>query len=146
MMKEDNIAALNIFKEFLVKHKHRKTPERFALLEKVYAFERHFSAETLYESMQHEYRVSLATVYNTLELLLEAGLVIRHQFDGLSAEYEKSLGANIHNHAVCMVCGKVKEFTDKKIKKAIQSKEFASFNSTHYSLYVYGVCKKCSKK
>jgi Fur family ferric uptake transcriptional regulator len=145
-MKEENASVINIFKEFLVKHKHRKTPERFAILEKIYAFEGHFDAETLYESMQNEYRVSLATVYNTLELLLEAGLVIKHQFDALSAQYEKAIGSNIHNHSVCIVCGKVKEFTDKKIKKAIQSKEFANFQSTHYSLYIYGVCKKCSKK
>jgi Fur family ferric uptake transcriptional regulator len=145
-MKEENLSAINIFKEFLVKHKHRKTRERFAILEKIYAFEGHFNAEILYESMQNEYRVSLATVYNTLDLLLEAGLVIKHQFDGLSAQYEKALGSNIHNHSVCIVCGKVKEFTDKKIKKAIQSKEFANFQSTHYSLYIYGVCKKCSKK
>ena len=145
-MKEENASAHSIFKEFLATHQHRKTPERFAILEKIYTLEGHFDAETLYESMQQEYRVSLATVYNTLDLLLEAGLVIKHQFDGLSAQYEKSLGANIHNHAVCTVCGKVKEFTDKKMRKAIQSKEFANFKSTHYSLYVYGVCKKCSKK
>ncbi|MEA4981476.1 MAG: Fur family transcriptional regulator [Paludibacter sp.] len=145
-MKEENIPAINIFKEYLAKHKHRKTPERFAILEKIYAFEGHFDAETLFESMQNEYRVSLATVYNTLDLLLESGLVIKHQFDGLSAQYEKALGSNIHNHSVCIVCGKVKEFTDKKIRKAIQSKEFANFQSTHYSLYIYGVGKKCSKK
>lgn len=145
-MKEESIPAINIFKEYLAKHKHRKTPERFAILEKIYAFEGHFDAETLFESMQNEYRVSLATVYNTLDLLLESGLVIKHQFDGLSAQYEKALGSNIHNHSVCIVCGKVKEFTDKKIRKAIQSKEFANFQSTHYSLYIYGVCKKCSKK
>lgn len=145
-MKEENITANSIFKEFLIKHKHRQTPERYAILEKIYTFEGHFSAESLYESMKDEYRVSLATVYNTLDVLLEAGLVIRHKFEGLSAEYEKSLGTNIHNHAVCISCGNVREFTDNKIKKAIQSKEFASFNSTHYSLYVYGVCKKCSKK
>lgn len=145
-MKEENVPAINIFKDYLAKHKHRKTPERFAILEKIYAFEGHFDAETLFESMQNEYRVSLATVYNTLDLLLESGLVIKHQFDGLSAQYEKALGSNIHNHSVCIVCGKVKEFTDKKIRKAIQSKEFANFQSTHYSLYIYGVCKKCSKK
>lgn len=145
-MKEESTPAVNIFTEYLLKHKHRKTPERFAILEKIYTLEGHFDAETLFGCMQNDYRVSLATVYNTLDLLLEAGLVIKHQFDGLSAQYEKAIGSNIHNHSVCIVCGKIKEFTDKKIRKAIQSKEFANFNSTHYSLYVYGVCKKCSKK
>ena len=64
--------------------------------------------------MIDEYRVSLATVYNTLDLLLEAGLLIKHQFDGQPAEYEKSIGTTIHNHAVCTICGHVKEFTDKR--------------------------------
>ena len=55
---------------------------------KIYTFDKHFDAETLYNSMIDEYRVSLATVYNTLDLLLEAGLLIKHQFDGQPAEYE----------------------------------------------------------
>lgn len=145
-MKEEVNTAIEIFTDYLVKRKHRKTPERFAILEKAYSFVGHFDAETLYKSMLNEYRVSLATVYNTLELLLDAGVIIKHQFDGQAAEFEKSIGAKIHHHLVCMVCGKIKEFTDKKIKRAIQSKTFASFESSHYSLYVYGMCKKCMKK
>lgn len=146
-MKEESPypSITHIFTDYLIKNKHRKTPERFAILNKVYSMDVHFNAETLFESMQDEYRVSLATIYNTLDLLLDAGLVVKHQFDGQPAQYEKALGSNIHNHSVCTVCGKVKEFTDKKIRKAIQSKVFANFESTHYSLYIYGVCKKCKK-
>jgi Fur family transcriptional regulator, ferric uptake regulator len=146
-MKEENPlpAAIGIFTEYLIKNKHRKTPERYAILEKVYGTEGHFNAETLFESMKDNYRVSLATVYNTLDLFLEIGLIVKHQFDGQPAQYEKALGLNMHHHSVCTVCGKIKEFTDKKIRKAIQSKVFTNFQSTHYSLYVYGVCKKCRK-
>ena len=147
-MKEESVhpSATGIFTEYLIKKKHRKTPERYAILDKIYSLDTHFDAETLFEMMQNEYRVSLATVYNTLELLLDAGLVVKHQFDGQSAEYEKAIGGNIHHHSVCTVCGKIKEFTDKKIRNAVQSKNFANFESTHYTLYVYGVCRKCSKK
>jgi Fur family ferric uptake transcriptional regulator len=147
-MKEESIqpSARSIFTEYLINHKHRKTPERYAILDKIYSLETHFDAETLYGMMQKEYRVSLATVYNTLELLLDAGLIVKHQFDGLSAEYEKALGGSIHHHLVCTMCGHVKEFTDKKIRKSVQSREFASFKSSHYTLYVYGICKKCNKK
>ncbi|GAB1417086.1 Fur family transcriptional regulator [Paludibacter sp.] len=145
-MKEENISVTNILTDYLTRRKYRKTPERYAILDKIYSIDGHFDAESLYESMQNEYRVSLATIYNTLDLLSNAGLVIKHQFDGFSAQYEKSFGTHIHNHSVCIVCGAIKEFTDKKIKKAIQAKEFANFQSTHYSLYIYGKCKKCRNK
>ncbi len=135
-----------LFTEYLIRHKHRKTPERYAILEKIYSIDGHFNAEELYELMQNDYRVSLATVYNTLDILLDAALIVKHQFDGQPAQYEKALGASMHNHSVCTVCGRIKEFTDKKIYQAIQAKEFANFKSSHYSLYVYGVCKKCQKK
>lgn len=147
-MKDENPLpfARSIFTEYLVKNKHRKTPERYAILDKIYEMEGHFNAETLYESMKDDYRVSLATVYNTLELILNVGLIVKHQFDGQPAQYEKALGSTVHHHSVCTVCGRIKEFTDKKIRNAVQSKTFANFESTHYSLYVYGVCRKCKKK
>lgn len=147
-MKEEQLqpSPTALFTEYLIRHKHRKTPERFAILEKIYSIDGHFNAETLYEEMQNEYRVSLATVYNTLDILHEASLIVKHQFDGQPAQYEKALGSSMHNHSVCTVCGRIKEFTDKKILQAIKAKEFANFESTHYSLYIYGICKKCQKK
>ncbi len=145
-MKEDNISVNNIFSDYLSKHNHRRTPERFAILEKIYSLDNHFVAEDLYRLMKNEYRVSLATIYNTLDLLFEAGLVVKHQFKGMAAQYERSIGKNIHHHTVCIVCGRVKAFSDKRIRTAIQSKKFANFESTHYSLYLYGMCKKCKKK
>lgn len=148
VMKEENTAQIvkNIFTDYLIKNQHRKTPERYAILEKIYSLEGHFDAEQLFEHMQHEYRVSLATVYNTLELLYDVGLVIKHQFDNQSAKYEKALGASVHHHLVCNHCGKVKEFTDKKIRQSIQNKQFSTFQATHYTLYVYGICGKCKSK
>lgn len=137
----------DIFTKYLEDHKNRKTPERFAILEQIYAYEGHFNAEDLFNTMQEDYRVSLATVYNTLELLLKCQLIIKHQFGGQLAQYEKSFGvSSIHHHLICTRCGAVKEFSDKKIRTAIQNKKFAQFNTTHYSLYLYGCCKKCRQE
>ena len=133
----------DIFTQFLAERKHRKTPERYAILAHIFSHEGHFNAELLYNAMQKEYRVSLATVYNTLELLLESRLIVKHQFGEQIAQYEKTFGNIIHNHLVCTKCGKVKEFSDKKIRAAIQSKHFVHFEPTHYSLYLYGLCSKC---
>lgn len=133
------------FTEYLKKHKHRKTPERFAILEHIYSFDGHLNADTLYSRMQDEYRVSLATIYNTLELLLDAKLIIKHQLGGQFAQYEKALASNTHHHLVCSNCGKIKEFSDKQIRTSIQLKKFAHFQMTHYSLYLYGLCNKCKE-
>lgn len=144
-MKEESTfdGIKEILDNYLIEKKHRKTPERYAILKEIYEHEGHFNAEMLYNRMQNKYRVSLATIYNTLELLLECNLIIKHQFGEQVAEYEKTFGAGIHHHIVCTNCGKVKEFSDKGIRTAIQSKRFANFELTHYSLYLYGICKKC---
>ncbi|MDR0371201.1 MAG: transcriptional repressor [Prevotellaceae bacterium] len=136
----------NIFTQYLIANKHRKTFERYAILEQAYQLDEHFNAESLYSMMKEEHRVSLATVYNTLELLIDAQLIVKHQFGRQEAQYEKTFGNKIHNHLVCTNCGKIKEFSDKAIRSAIQAKEFPDFRKTHYSLYVYGLCKKCLNK
>lgn len=133
----------DIFTEYLKKHKHRKTPERYAILEHINSYDGHFNAEILYNLMQKDYRVSLATVYNTLELLLDCKLIVKHQLGGQFAQYEKVFGNNTHNHLICTNCGKVKEFSDKQLRVSIQGRKFAHFYSSHYSLYLYGLCHKC---
>lgn len=144
-MKEDiTIDAIkDTFTSYLTKKKLRKTPERYAILEKIYFTEGHFDAETLCTDMQMEYRVSLATVYNTIDILLDCSLIVKHPFVGLTSKYEKTFSKSIHHHLICSKCGHVKEFTDKKIQTLLKSKTFATFETTHYSLYLYGLCNKC---
>lgn len=137
----------NIFSAHLEKHGLRKTPERFAILEEIYSRNDHFDAETLYnELMLQKYRVSRATVYNTLELLLSCDLVSRHQFGKNQAQYEKSYGYKQHDHIICVDCRKVVEFCDPRIQQ-IQTMmgELLNFSITHHSLQMYGVCGNCQK-
>jgi len=135
-----------IFTKYLKEHTLRKTSERFAILERIYSIEGHFDIESLYSFMkENHYRVSRATLYNNINLLLDCKLVTKLQF-GNNAQFEKAYNTNIHNHFICTDCGKVKEFSDVNIKRAIQSKKIKNFNVSHYSLYVYGVCNKCKKK
>ncbi len=146
-MKEDEIYAdvLRMFTEFLSDHHYRKTRERFAILEHIHANDGFFNAETLFEDMKNEFRVSLATVYNNLELLTRCNLISKNQFGGSKFLYQKTFGTTAHHHMICSICGNVKEFTDRKLQEYIGTKHFASFNTSYYTLNLYGVCKKCSK-
>ena len=135
------------FTQYLSKRKHRKTPERYAILECVYAQKKLFTAEFLFSLMQGHahYPVSLATVYNTLELLLNCQLIVKHQVGNQHTLYRKNSGKANRHYFVCSKCGAVKEFSDKRIKNAILSKRNPRMQASHYSLYVYGVCSRCKK-
>lgn len=135
-----------VFTEYLKLKEHRKTPERYAILERICTYSGHFNADILYNMMKENYRVSLATIYNTLELLVECKLIIKHQLGGQFAQYEKAFGNNTHHHLVCTNCGNVKEFSDKQIRVAIQTRSFAHFEMSHYSLYLFGICSKCKQE
>ena len=146
MLESEQILAKQRFTEFLEAKKLRKTPERFKILEAIYSQSTFFAAEKIREFLQKDFRVSLATIYNTLELLLQCNLIIRHTFDLRVVRYEKTPFGSSHYYRICMQCGSYKEFTDLKLKKRISFKEFSAFKTMHHSLYFYGICKKCEQK
>ena len=140
-----NNPAVRKFNEYLDAHGMRKTTERYAILHRIMGINGHFTIEELQQMIDSDgFRVSRSTVYNTVELLIEAQMLRRHVFEGMQAQYERITLP--HTHLICTTCGKVKEVRDPNFAAFMNARRFNAFNTDHSSLYVYGTCSTCARK
>ena len=140
MVTEDTLAQVHeLFERYLEQNAHRKTPERFAILREVYQFDGHFDIDTLYAHMKaHKYRVSRATLYNTIELLMDCNLVRKHQFVDKVAQYERSHRIKQHDHIILADTGEVIEFCDPRVQQIKATmEELFGIEVLHHSLNLY---------
>jgi Fur family ferric uptake transcriptional regulator len=136
------------FKEFLTARGLRFTRERARLLDKIFSTHKHFEADELLVDMRSGgVRVSKATIYRTLALLVQSGLLRQVITGEKHAHYEHVFGHTHHDHMTCSRCGAIVEFFDPEIE-TLQEKicKEKGFRAEGHRLQIIGLCSKCAKK
>jgi Fur family transcriptional regulator, ferric uptake regulator len=142
-----NNSTADILQNYIKEKKLRSTPERGHILNEVMKLDGHFNAEELFKIVQKKNeKIVLATVYNTLDLLVSAGILTKYRVGAEHSYYERALDKPGHHHLICLECGNIIEFmadnlSDYELKIAKQ-KKFQIQNSTHQ---IFGKCGQCQK-
>ena len=144
-----SVADLNeekrVFAEFLKRRGLKTTRERTALFEEIFSTHHHFDAEDLVSRMRERgKKVSRATVYRTLDLLHDCGLVGRVRLNEEKYRYERQMQGEHHDHLICTACGRIIEFVEPKIE-VLQEEICAryEFQPTSHSHQIRGICATC---
>lgn len=135
--------ALTLFRRYLKSKGKSATRPRERIAAAVFAANGHFSVAELWQRLQPE-RVSLATIYRTLELLEEAGLVRKISLGSDLACFEPLLGRRPHGHLFCTNCRQLIEFSDSVIEERLaEAVERHGFQQRSVHVQVFGLCQKC---
>lgn len=146
MKKDVRVAVRRLLDSYLQSAGHRKTPERYAILDAAYSIRGHFSLEELTQYLEERnFRVSRATIYNTIRLFIKLRLLVRHNFKE-GTRYEACYDNNNHCHQVCTLCGNVTEILLPSVVTAVKQAKYRRFRQDGFTLYVYGMCNSCQAK
>jgi Fur family ferric uptake transcriptional regulator len=132
------------FSEYLKDKRLRRTTERDAIFATVCQTKDSFTPEMIRQHLENRsFLVSRASVYNTIELLLDAKIVVRHQFTSTLVQYELKCLAEQHCHLICTYCDTVRIIKNDKLNRFFSGCKVTKFTTEYYSLYLYGICSKC---
>ncbi len=134
----------NQFEAFIKSRNKRQTQERYKILDKIVERGSHFDIDDLYTDLESPYHVSRATVYNTVNLLCESGILNRSHLQGNQTLYE--LSGTKHIHLICSGCGEVMEITDDTLSAHLGKMKFRRFKVLSVTANFYGLCSQCRKK
>lgn len=139
--------ARELFSQYLASHRKRSTPERYAILDCALGFDSRFTVDDLHRRLEEGgFHVSLATVYNTLRLLVECNLLRRQSLGSEDGFYEVVNFNSNRLHLVCSRCGKVKTVSDRRLAELISDKRFTGFTPSYFTLSICGLCRSCQNR
>lgn len=147
MKRQVSEEVYKVLDSYLETNGHRKTPERYTILDTIYGMKGHFTIQELQEVLNESrhFPVSRATLYNTMRLFIQLRLVVRHRFQG-TTKYEACYNHQSHLHQVCTTCGKTVEMESPALAAAISDLHLKRFRKDGFALYVYGICSTCQAK
>lgn len=136
------------FGTFLQTQGLKMTSERAALVHEICSTHYHFEADELLEKLKkRDIKISRATVYRTLELLVRSGMVRRVHLGEDHYHYEHVGQDSHHDHLICTTCGNVIEFHDDELEsRQREICETHKFAPTFHNLQILGVCASCHRK
>ena len=140
--------SLEAFKKLLERKNLKYTYERQRIFEEIQKVDRHFDSDSLYERFKKKGdRISRATVYRTMPLLLEAGAVQKSAGNGKRDYFEKTDDKGHHDHMVCLMCSKIIEFHSDELEE-LQDKltQRYNFQLVFHDHRLYGYCESCQPK
>lgn len=131
------------FRAFIKNRGGRFTPERKAIVEGILQVGKHFVIEDLIAVLEKQrFRVSMATIYNTINELLAASFLVKYNIQDKSF-YELGYMQPKHSHQICTMCGRISEFQNPDLDEAVRGQKYKRFTLADYSLMVYGICSVC---
>jgi Fur family ferric uptake transcriptional regulator len=146
--KAEGAALLERFRQYLREHHQPITKQRDLVAQVVFLAEDHLSVEGIRRELkQRGEPVGTATVYRTLDLLVESGLVRSHQFGEGFKRYEAMIGQSDHEHLICEQCGRVEEFANERLERMLPAlADEHGFQHRRHKVEIYGVCRTCRQR
>ena len=138
-------ATAQVLTDYLLRTRRRRTPERYMVLASAEAMPGHFTVDELSQKLMAEgNHVATATIYSSLQILVDCGLMRRVRIADGAARYEMMPAE--HQHLICTVCGKIKDVRDNELDKMLRARRYATFTPSYFSVTVYGICSSCARK
>jgi Fur family ferric uptake transcriptional regulator len=139
---------LEAFRRYLREHNLPVTTQRERVAEVIFGSSGHLSADDIERLVRERgAHVGKATVYRTLDLLEQSGMITARDFGEGFRRYERAPGRQHHEHLICLRCGKVIEFVNERLErmKALIAEEYG-FRHHHHRLEIYGTCPECQQR